>query len=49
MSAIGIYVSKRAAFDPSDYGYAKLSALFEAIDVFELDRKPAGVYVREKA
>lgn len=49
MSAIGIYVSKRAAFDPSDYGYAKLSALFEAIDVFELDRKPAGIYVREKA
>lgn len=48
LSAIGIYVSKQGVFDSSDYGYAKLSALFEAIDIFELDRKPEGIYVREK-
>ncbi len=48
LSAIGIHVKREACFDPGQYGYAKLIGLFEAIDLFEINRRPEGIYVREK-
>ena len=46
LSAIGVHIKNQASFDARNYGYAKLSNLFEAIDTFETCRKPKGVYVR---
>ncbi|MEU7824863.1 NYN domain-containing protein [Catellatospora sp. NPDC049133] len=49
-----IITKQRPDFDSRNYGYAKLSALMAATDLFELDRrhpgegKPAVVYARDK-
>ena len=48
LSAVSVHLKKQASFDFRDYGYAKLSGLFEAIDLFEIRRQEKGVYVREK-
>lgn len=48
LSAIGTNIANQASFDPRNYGYAKLSGLFEAIDLFEIQRKNRSVYVRNK-
>jgi len=48
LSAVGAHISNQASFDPRNYGYAKLSSLFEAIDLFETYRKNKAIYVRNK-
>ena len=48
LSPVGNYMSKTANdFDPRNYGYTKLSSLFEAIGLFKLDRRKSGVFVRD--
>ena len=48
LSAIGSHIRNQASFDSRNYGYAKLSGLFEAIDLFEIQRKNKTIYVRRK-
>lgn len=48
LAEIGGHIANQASFDSRNYGYAKLSGLFEAIDLFEIQRKNKGVYVRNK-
>jgi uncharacterized LabA/DUF88 family protein len=48
LAEIGGHISNQASFDPRNYGYAKLSGLLEAIDLFEIQRKNKAVYVRSK-
>lgn len=49
LSAIGTHISNKASFDSRNYGYAKLSGLFEAIDLFEVRRHEKAIYVRGKS
>lgn len=48
LAEIGGHIANQASFDPRNYGYEKLSGLFEAIDLFEIQRKNKAVYVRSK-
>jgi len=48
LGQLGGHISNQASFDPRNYGYAKLSSLFEAIDLFEIQRRNNVVYVRSK-
>jgi uncharacterized protein (TIGR00288 family) len=48
LSAVGGHVCNQTSFDPRNYGYAKLSGLFDAIDLFETRRRNMAVYVRSK-
>jgi uncharacterized LabA/DUF88 family protein len=48
LAEIGGHIANQASFDPRNYGYAKLSGLFEAIDLFEIQRKNKAVFVRSK-
>lgn len=48
LAQIGGHIANKASFDPRNYGYAKLSLLFEAIDLFEIRRKNKTIYVKEK-
>ena len=48
LGAIGGHIANQASFDPRNYGYVKLSGLFEAIDLFEIQRKDMAVYIRSK-
>lgn len=48
LAEVGSHITNQSSFDPRNYGYAKLSALFEAIDVFEVQRRKQVVYVRIK-
>ena len=48
LGAIGGHIANQASFDPRNYGYVKLSGLFEAIDLFEIHRKDMAVYVRSR-
>jgi uncharacterized protein (TIGR00288 family) len=48
LSVIGAHIANQASFDPRNYGYAKLSGLFEAIDLFEIQRKDNTINVRSK-
>ena len=48
LGAIGGHIANQASFDPRNYGYVKLSGLFEAIDLFEIQRKDMAVYVRSR-
>lgn len=38
LSAVGQHISKQASFDARNYGYAKLSDLFQAIGLFDVRR-----------
>lgn len=49
LSGVGTYINNRTSFDQRNYGYAKLSALIEATELFELRRHGLGVFVRAKA
>ncbi|MEM8501536.1 MAG: OST-HTH/LOTUS domain-containing protein [Cyanobacteria bacterium P01_D01_bin.1] len=44
LSAIGVHIKNQASFDARNYGYAKLSGLIEAIDLFELSREDKCIY-----
>ncbi|MBN8213462.1 MAG: NYN domain-containing protein [Xanthomonadales bacterium] len=48
LGAVGQYITNRASFDQRNYGYAKLSALIEASELFELRRDGLTVHVRVK-
>jgi uncharacterized protein (TIGR00288 family) len=48
LAQVGSHISNQASFDPRNYGYAKLSGIFEAIDLFEIQRKNKAIYVRSK-
>ena len=45
---VGQHISNRASFDQRNYGYAKLSALIEATELFESRRNGLTVFVRAK-
>ena len=49
LAVIGAHIANQASFDSRNYGYAKLSGLFEAIDLFELQRRNKAIYVRSKS
>jgi uncharacterized LabA/DUF88 family protein len=48
LAPVGMHIANQTSFDPRNYGYAKLSGLFEAIDLFETERRNKAVYVRSK-
>lgn len=48
LAAVGHHINNRASFDQRNYGYAKLSALFEATDLFEMRREGLHVVVKAK-
>ncbi len=35
LASVGAHIANQTSFDPRNYGYVKLSSLFEAIDLFE--------------
>ncbi len=52
---MGSYIAKQVSeFDPRNYGYAKLGELFDAVGLFEMDKRKTGegpamsVFVRER-
>lgn len=46
LGAVGQHISKQASFDSRNYGYAKLSGLFQAIGLFDLRTHGKGLQVR---
>ncbi len=48
LGAVGQHISKQASFDSRNYGYAKLSGLFQAIGLFDLRTQGKGLQVRDK-
>jgi len=48
LGMIGAHIANQASFDPRNYGYAKLSTLFEAIDLFDVQRRNNLVYVKDR-
>jgi uncharacterized LabA/DUF88 family protein len=49
LAEVGAHIANQASFDSRNYGYAKLSGVFEAIDLFEIQRKNNVIYVRKKS
>lgn len=49
LGPVGSHISNQASFDQRNYGFAKLSSLFKAIDLFETKKSEDGGYkVRDK-
>ena len=48
LAAVGHNINNRTSFDQRNYGYAKLSALIEATELFELRREGLHLVVRAK-
>jgi len=48
LAEVGAHIVNQASFDPRNYGYAKLSGVIEAIDLFEIQRRNRVIYVRSK-
>lgn len=48
LGLVGGHIKNQASFDARNYGYAKLSSLFEAIDLFEIKRDKNLISVRRK-
>lgn len=48
LGAVGQHISKQASFDSRNYGYAKLSGLFQAIGLFDVRAHGKGLQVRDK-
>jgi len=48
LSAVRGQIANQASFDSRNYGFRKFSDLFEAIGLFEIDRRGQNVYVRDK-
>lgn len=46
LGLVGGHIKNQASFDSRNYGYAKLSSLFEAIDLFEMRRNKNSVDIR---
>ena len=47
LGQVGSHIANQASFDPRNYGYEKLGALFEATQLFEIKRVATQMYVRE--
>jgi len=47
LGAVGQHISKQASFDSRNYGYAKLSGLFQAIGLFEIRTHGKGLQIRD--
>lgn len=47
LGAVGQHISKQASFDSRNYGYAKLSGLFQAIGLFDVRTHGKGLQVRD--
>ncbi len=47
LGAVGQHISKQASFDSRNYGYAKLSGLFQAIGLFDMRTHGKGLQVRD--
>lgn len=47
LGTVGNHISNQASFDPRNYGYEKLGALFEATQLFESKRLTTVMYVRD--
>lgn len=48
LSVVGAHIANQASFESRNYGYVKLSSMFEAIDLFEMRRKDKGIYIKTK-
>jgi uncharacterized LabA/DUF88 family protein len=48
LGAVGQQIGNQASFDPRNYGYRKLIDLFEASQLFDLDRRGSQVVLRDK-
>ncbi|OGS91094.1 MAG: hypothetical protein A2Z95_05505 [Gallionellales bacterium GWA2_60_18] len=48
LGVVGQHISKQASFDSRNYGYAKLTDLFQAIGLFEIRKSDKAIYVRDK-
>jgi uncharacterized LabA/DUF88 family protein len=46
LSEVGQRAGNRSSFDARNYGYARLSDLFEAVPGFTVDRRDGGAFVR---
>ncbi len=49
LGAVGSHIAKQASFDSRNFGYAKLSDLIKAIDLFEFKHKEKALYVRDRS
>jgi len=47
LGRVGNHIANQASFDPRNYGYEKLGALFEATQLFEIKRVATQMYVRD--
>ncbi len=47
LGRVGNHIANQASFDPRNYGYEKLGALFEATRLFEIRRVPTQMHVRD--
>lgn len=47
LGLVGCHIANQASFDPRNYGYEKLGALFEATQLFEIKRVTTQMYVRD--
>ena len=45
LGPVGAHISNKTSFDSRNYGYAKLSSLFKAIDLFEIKRDSDNSYI----
>src|SRR5690606_26303378 len=48
LGAVGSHLNNQGSFDPRNYGYRSLSALIDAVDLFEVRREGQAVLVRER-
>ncbi|MGY1408311.1 MULTISPECIES: NYN domain-containing protein [unclassified Luteimonas] len=48
LGGVGSHLNNQGSFDPRNYGYRSLSALIEAVDLFEVRREGQKVLVRER-
>jgi hypothetical protein len=48
LSEVGQRASNRSSFDTRNYGFARLSDLFEGVPGFVVDRRDGGAFVRRK-
>ena len=49
MGTVGQHIANQSSFDPRNYGYAKLSKLLEATDLFDMkDEGKPTLAVRDK-
>ena len=46
LSAMGQLAGNRSSFDARNYGYKRLSDLIEAVDVFQVERRENGLWVK---